>query len=92
MPAFLAPLAASLLPSVLGKIFNFKTGGVVPGKTKGKAQVAVVHTGERVLSIKQNKDYEKMMKAKGNKMTKMMNQDGMMEAKTTTRGRGRPRK
>jgi hypothetical protein len=87
--AFLAPIAASLLPGLLGKVFNFKDGGMVPGKTKGKAQVAVVHTGERVLSIKQNKDYEKMMKAKGNRMTKMMNQDGMMVAKTTTRGRSR---
>ena len=25
MPGFLAPLAMSLLPSVLGKVFNFKT-------------------------------------------------------------------
>jgi len=62
MPGFLAPLAMSLLPSVLGKVFNFKTGGMVTGGKKGKAQVAVVHTGERVLTPEQNKKYEKMMK------------------------------
>jgi hypothetical protein len=61
--AFLAPLAASLLPSVLGKIFHFKDGGMVKGGKMGKAQVAVVHTGERVLTPAQNKKYEKMMKA-----------------------------
>lgn len=63
MPGFLAPLAMSLLPSVLGKVFNFKTGGMVTGGKKGKAQVAVVHTGERVLTPEQNKKYEKMMKS-----------------------------
>jgi hypothetical protein len=56
--AFLAPLAASLLPSVLGKIFHFKDGGMVKGGKMGKAQVAVVHTGERVLTPAQNKVYE----------------------------------
>lgn len=62
MPGFLAPLAMSLLPSVLGKVFNFKTGGKVPGK-KGKSVVAVVHGGERVLTAEQNKMYEKKMKS-----------------------------
>ena len=62
--AFLAPLAASLLPSVLGKIFHFKEGGMVKGGKMGKPQVAVVHTGERVLTPAQNKKYEKMMKEK----------------------------
>ena len=61
--AFLAPLAASLLPSVLGKIFHFKEGGMVKGGKMGKPQVAVVHTGERVLTAQQNKKYERMMKA-----------------------------
>lgn len=60
--AFLAPLAASLIPSVLGKIFHFKDGGMVKGGKMGKPQVAVVHTGERVLTPMQNKEYEKMMK------------------------------
>lgn len=60
--AFLAPLAASLLPTVLGKIFHFKEGGMVKGGKMGKPQVAVVHTGERVLTPAQNKEYEKMMK------------------------------
>lgn len=63
MVGFLAPLAMSLLPSVLGKVFNFKSGGMVTGGKKGKAQVAVVHTGERVLTPEQNKKYEKMMKS-----------------------------
>jgi len=62
--AFLAPLAASLLPSVLGKIFHFKEGGMVKGGKMGKPQVAVVHTGERVLTAQQNKMYEKMKKEK----------------------------
>jgi hypothetical protein len=62
--AFLAPLAASLLPSVLGKIFHFKEGGMVKGGKMGKPQVAVVHTGERVLTAQQNKKYEKMIKDK----------------------------
>jgi hypothetical protein len=62
--AFLAPLAASLLPSVLGKVFHFKEGGMVKGGKMGKPQVAVVHTGERVLTAKQNKMYEKMKKEK----------------------------
>jgi len=69
MPGFLAPLAMSLLPSVLGKVFNFKTGGKVPGK-KGKAVVAVVHAGERVLTPEQNKMYEKKMKASKVKKSK----------------------
>jgi hypothetical protein len=62
--AFLAPLAASLLPTVLGKIFHFKEGGMVKGGKMGKPQVAVVHTGERVLTSAQNKKYEKMMRDK----------------------------
>jgi len=70
MPGFLAPLAMSLLPSVLGKVFNFKTGGMVTGGKKGKAHVAVVHTGERVLTSEQNKKYEKMMKGKMPKKSK----------------------
>ena len=70
MVGFLAPLAMSLLPSVLGKVFNFKTGGMVTGGKKGKAQVAVVHTGERVLTPEQNKKYEKMMKGKMSKKSK----------------------
>jgi hypothetical protein len=70
MVGFLAPLAMSLLPSVLGKVFNFKTGGMVTGGKKGKAQVAVVHTGERVLTPEQNKKYEKMMKGKMPKKSK----------------------
>ena len=61
--AFLAPLAMSLLPSVLGKIFHFKDGGMVKGGKMGKPQVAVVHTGERVLTMKENKHYEKMIKS-----------------------------
>ena len=60
--AFLAPLAASLLPTVLGKIFHFKEGGMVKGGKMGKPKVAVVHVGERVLTAKQNKMYEKKMK------------------------------
>jgi hypothetical protein len=59
--AFLAPLAMSLLPSVLGKIFHFKDGGMVKGGKMGKPQVAVVHTGERVLTAQQNKMYERTM-------------------------------
>ena len=62
--AFLAPLAASLAAPLLGKIFHFKEGGMVKGGKMGKPQVAVVHTGERVLTAKQNKVYEKMMKEK----------------------------
>lgn len=65
--AFLAPLAASLLPTVLGKIFHFKEGGMVKGGKMGKPQVAVVHTGERVLTPMQNKQYEKMMKSGASK-------------------------
>jgi hypothetical protein len=61
--AFLAPLAASLIPNLLGKIFHFKDGGMVKGGKMGKPQVAVVHTGERVLTPMQNKKYEKMMKS-----------------------------
>lgn len=60
--SFLAPIAAAILPGLLGKIFNFKEGGVVPGKKKGKAVLSVVHVGERVLTPMQNKVYEKMMK------------------------------
>lgn len=57
--AFLAPLAMSVLPQLLGKIFNFKDGGMVKGGKIGKPHLAVVHTGERVLTVKQNKIYEK---------------------------------
>jgi hypothetical protein len=60
--AFLASLAAPLISGLLGKVFNFKEGGVVPGKKKGKAVLSVVHVGERVLTPMQNKEYEKMMK------------------------------
>ena len=58
--AFLAPLAASLAAPLLGKIFHFKEGGMVKGGKMGKPQLAVVHTGERVLTPAQNKMYEKM--------------------------------
>jgi hypothetical protein len=68
--AFLAPLAASLAGPLLGKIFHFKEGGMVKGGKMGKAQVAVVHTGERVLTAKQNKVYEKMMKEKSMPVSK----------------------
>lgn len=71
MPGFLAPLAMSLLPSILGKVFNFKTGGMVTGGKKGKAKVAVVHVGERVLTPAQNKVYEKAMKEPKKKSNKM---------------------
>jgi len=62
--AFLAPIAAALAPSILGKIFHFKEGGMVKGGKMGKPQLAVVHTGERVLTAEQNKMYEKKMKDK----------------------------
>jgi hypothetical protein len=68
--AFLAPLAASLAAPLLGKIFHFKEGGMVKGGKMGKPQVAVVHTGERVLTAKQNKVYEKMMKEKASRAMK----------------------
>lgn len=58
--AFLAPIAASLAAPLLGKIFHFKEGGMVKGGKMGKPQLAVVHTGERVLTPAQNKVYEKM--------------------------------
>ena len=57
--AFL-PLAASLAMPLLQKIFHFKEGGMVKGGKMGKPQLAVVHTGERVLTSAQNKVYEKM--------------------------------
>lgn len=60
--AFLASLAAPLITGLLGKVFNFKEGGMVPGSKKGKAVLSVVHVGERVLTPTQNKVYEKMMK------------------------------
>jgi hypothetical protein len=59
--AFLAPLAASLAAPLLGKIFHFKEGGMVKGGKMGKPQLAVVHTGERVLTPAQNKVYEKVI-------------------------------
>ena len=59
--SFLAPLAASLAAPLLGKIFHFKEGGMVKGGKIGKPQLAVVHTGERVLTPAQNKMYEKMV-------------------------------
>jgi hypothetical protein len=62
--AFLGPLLAGVAGPLLGKIFHFKEGGMVGGGKKGKPQLAVVHTGERVLTAKQNKVYEKMMRQK----------------------------
>ena len=68
--AFLAPLLSAVAGPILGKIFHFKEGGMVQahGGKKGKPVVAVVHTGERVLTDKQNKTYEKMMKKEHKKV------------------------
>jgi hypothetical protein len=37
----------------------FKKGGKVRGKKRGKSKVIKAHVGERVLTAKQNKKYEK---------------------------------
>jgi len=63
--AFLGPLLASVAGPLLGKIFHFKEGGMVGGNKKGKPVLAVVHTGERVLTNKQNQVYQRVMKSKG---------------------------
>lgn len=41
---------------------RFAKGGKVPGK-KGKAKMAVVHGGERVLTAKQSREYERHKKS-----------------------------
>jgi hypothetical protein len=74
----LGAIASVALP-ILGKIFGFKEGGMVKGTKKGKAVMAVVHTGERVLTDKQNKQYEKMMKSK--KMKVPANKGKVMKVK-----------
>jgi predicted dinucleotide-utilizing enzyme len=66
--AFLLPALGGLL----GSIFKFEKGGMVGGGKKGKPVLAVVHTGERVLTDKQNKVYEKMMKKEGKSVSKMV--------------------
>jgi hypothetical protein len=68
--AFLGPLLAGVAGPLLGKIFHFKEGGMVGGGRKGKPQLAVVHTGERVLTDKQNKVYEAVMKKSGKPVSK----------------------
>lgn len=40
-----------------GPVPRFKKGGMVPGK-KGKPKMVMAHGGERVLTAKQNKEYE----------------------------------
>jgi len=67
--AFLAPVLGSIASGLIGKLLKFEDGGMVKVK-KGKPTLAVVHGGERVLTAKQNKQYEKMAKEKGMKVSK----------------------
>jgi hypothetical protein len=69
MAGLIAPILGALAPTLLSKIFKFKEGGMVKGK-KGKAVLAMVHGGERVLTPAQNKVYEKVMKEKGKPVSK----------------------
>ncbi len=62
--AFLLPALASVAGSVLGKIFHFEEGGVVDAP-KGTKVPAVLHGGERVLSVPERKVYDAMMKKAG---------------------------
>lgn len=67
--AFLAPILGSLASGLFSKIFKFEEGGMVKAP-KGKPTMAIVHGGERVLTGKENKTYEKVMKQKGMKVSK----------------------
>jgi hypothetical protein len=52
---------------------------------KGKPTLAVVHGGERVLTAKQNKTYEKVMKEKGMKVSKKGGEIAMKKTKAKSK-------
>lgn len=66
----LAKNLAENKPTLMGqrRRQSFKNGGVVKGKKVGEPVEAILHVGERVLSIAQNKEYEKKKKTKEKSM------------------------